>query len=202
MENEDNLINQRSTLHLVIQGFLFATFGVIGELPAATGTDRLYLERWFLVYVLASADAAIAGFAYKSIKAANNAIKSLCEKWPAILEPYEKKTKNHFPAITGGGHPTAMDRGKSPAMWIPSIVAGAWILIFSISIYDRFILIRMTLRRRPNGPAGFPMHHRLQHHRQSLQFCQSPPVPIEATPVVISAYRKQRSLQHFGHRLL
>ena len=137
MKHEDDLINQRSTWHLVLQGFLFATLGVIGEWPVAPGPDRLYLERWFLVYVLAVAGAVIAGFAYVSVKAANDSINSLCSKWHAILGTYELETKAYLPALAGGGHPDAMKNGKRPAMRIPLVIACAWVLIFAISVVDR-----------------------------------------------------------------
>ena len=46
MKHEDDLLNQRTTWLLVIQGFLFATLGVLGEwvFPSA-GRDLLQTQR-------------------------------------------------------------------------------------------------------------------------------------------------------------
>lgn len=138
MKHEDDLLNQRSTWHLLIQGFLFATLGVIGEWQVAQrGPDPLYTERGFLVYVLAIVGVVIAYAAFVSIKAANDAIDSLEARWLLITGAYERQTKYLLPAIAGGGNPDAKTRGKKPAMWIPVAILCAWVVIFCMSIYDR-----------------------------------------------------------------
>jgi hypothetical protein len=138
MKHEDDLINQRSTWHLLLQGFLFTTLGVIGEwqLPK-NGNDPLYTERGFLVFVLAAVGATIAYLSFISIRAANRAIDTLHKKWDDIQGVFEHPAKNLLPEIAGGGGRNAKRDGKRPAMLIPVFIAIAWVLIFGMAVIDR-----------------------------------------------------------------
>jgi hypothetical protein len=52
MKHEDDLINQRASWHLLLQGFLFATFGVMGEWQTEGGTGFLHPRRYWILYGL------------------------------------------------------------------------------------------------------------------------------------------------------
>jgi hypothetical protein len=136
MKHEDDLLNHRTTWLLVIQGFLFATLGVLGEwiLPNKT-PDLLRTERQFLVFVLAIVGLTIASVAYLSIKAANDAIDSLEKKWNNLRIRYEGWEL--LPDIAGGGHPKAKGRGKKPALWIPRVIFLAWLAVLGMAVKDK-----------------------------------------------------------------
>lgn len=136
MKHEDDLLNQRTTWHLLIQGFLFTTLGVIGEWQNPHGEDRLYLLRGFLVYILVLAGLVIAVAASISVNAANDAIEALYKKWQRVLITYQRESKNLLPEIAGGGDATARDSGKRPTVWIPRVLIAAWILIGLMSAID------------------------------------------------------------------
>jgi len=157
MKHEDDLLNQRSTWHLLIQGFLFTTLGVIGEWQNPLGADRLYMERGFLVYVLAFAGAGIAVAAAISINAANNAIDALFNKWKNVLATYQGESKHLLPEIAGGGRAKARDKGKQPAVWIPRILVVVWIVIATMSAIDRVRLYSGTIVQPSSQAASAPM---------------------------------------------
>jgi hypothetical protein len=140
MKHEDDLLNQRTTWLLVIQGFLFATLAVLGEWvsPKDPLSDLLRTERLYLIYVLVGVGIFIAVAAFISILAANEAIDSLQEKWEKELrEHYRAEDWDLFPEIAGGGHKKAKARGKTPALAIPCIVSLAWIIVAGMNANDK-----------------------------------------------------------------
>lgn len=140
VKNEAELISQRSTWHLVIQGFLFGTLGVIGEWqpPVPTG-DKLQFERYFLVYVLVFIGIAIAIIAKLSLNAAHIAIDALCKKWRKIVG-LQPAGWSLLPHIAGGGSALAEGRGKIASLHIPTCIIIAWVLVFILATADRVAL--------------------------------------------------------------
>jgi hypothetical protein len=140
MKHEDDLLNQRTTWLLVIQGFLFATLAVLGEWvsPKDPLSDLLRTERLYLIYVLVFVGILIAVAAFISILAANKAIDSLQKKWEKELKQYYRAEDwDLFPGIAGGGHKKAKAWGKTPALAIPCIVALAWIIVAGMNANDK-----------------------------------------------------------------
>jgi hypothetical protein len=138
MRVEHTLQNERSTWHNVIQGFLFATLGVMGEWPANNGlADQLAAERAYLPFLLAAVGIVIAILAWTSIKAADLAIQNLSNQWGATTrkEPY-KSLQKHIPGIVGGGHIDAERFGKKAALYIPWIIIGAWLVVIGMFSWD------------------------------------------------------------------
>ncbi len=131
MKHEDDLINQRSTWHLLIQGFLFATMGVIGEWQVAKNVpDILHFERENLVYVLATVGIAISVTVAISMQAADNAIEALCGRWSKrIHKEFDPEVWDLVPAIAGGGAKTSKGLGKLAARVIPVFISFAWLAI-------------------------------------------------------------------------
>jgi hypothetical protein len=132
MTHEDDLINHRSTWHLLIQGFLFATFGVLGEWQSEGKRWLFHSHKNQLVFILAICGFLIAIAALCSIIAANIALTSIRKKWRWIICG-NAQVSLFFPDIAGGGSFWARGLGMTPAVCIPCIVAGAWgfILYFS-----------------------------------------------------------------------
>jgi hypothetical protein len=137
MKHEDDLLNHRTTWLLVIQGFLFATLGVLGEwqLPG-NSLDILYTERHWLVYVLGFVGVSIAVAAFASILAANRAIDSLHGQWKALRRKHGNPDWDLLPELAGGGHPTSKKLGKAPTLCIPVVVVIAWIIVSSMAAKD------------------------------------------------------------------
>ena len=134
MKHEDDLLNQRTTWLLVIQGFLFATLGVLGEWVLQPGQDRLGIERQFLVYVLVVVGVVVASVAFLGITAASDAIDELRRKWELIRVHYQGW--ENLPEIAGGGDPTAHQRGKWPPRLIPAAIFIAWIGVLVLAFLD------------------------------------------------------------------
>ncbi len=135
MKHEDDLLNQRSTWHLLIQGFLFATLGVLGEWQTAT----LHFERENLVYVLAGVGVAISLSVGISTEAANDAIEALCNRWTErIHQEFEPEVLSLLPALAGGGHKNAKARGKLPARIIPVFIALAWLAVAAMAAWGKY----------------------------------------------------------------
>jgi hypothetical protein len=136
LEHEDDLINQRSTWHLLIQGFLFATFGALGEWTPQP--DRyLYDHRFFIVGIVAAMGLSIALSARRSISAADRSLTSLRDKWDdaKIAAKIPAALDDAFPPLAGGGSDHALQWGKLPALIIPVIIAIAWAILLGLDIY-------------------------------------------------------------------
>jgi hypothetical protein len=138
IKHEDDLLNQRSTWHLLIQGFLFATLGVVGEWTfAKDAPNYLATQRENLIYVLAGVGISVAAAAFLSILAANNAIDQLQKDWDTIRSKFNIEDAALLPEIAGGGHPTAKSHGKLPAVCITVVVAVSWVVVIGMAVYDR-----------------------------------------------------------------
>ena len=139
MKHEDDLINQRSSWHLLLQGFLFATFGVMGEWQAGDGKGFLHPQRYLILYGLIVMGFLISVFASFSILAANTAINRLQKQWNDL--PGNLNIPEGFcqllPGLAGGGSKSAKFWGKSPAIAIPLIVALAWLWILGVAIHSQ-----------------------------------------------------------------
>jgi hypothetical protein len=138
MKVEHNLQNERSTWHHVIQGFLFATLGVIGQWPAGQ-PDILKTEKTCLPFILAAAGIWIAKVAYDSIDAADIAISEICKRWTTAIANYPIEIRTTFPEISGGGSPEAERKGRRQVHRMPIIIGLAWISV--LFMYSADILI-------------------------------------------------------------
>jgi hypothetical protein len=134
MKHEDDLINQRTTWHNVLQGFLFATLAVVEKWQASTGFDPIATQRLYVVVIVAAAGILIAYFAWKSIHAAHLAINNLRERWPKMGGPFPDFP--YLPNLAGGGSEKAVRDGKGPAIWIPIVIIGAWAGVLTLCAID------------------------------------------------------------------
>jgi hypothetical protein len=136
IEHEDELINHRSTWHLLIQGFLFATFAGLGQWQP--GTDHyLYDHRFLIVGIVALMGLSIAVCAYFSIDAADKSLNELQGKWSIAKKAacVPASLNDAFPPLAGGGSSQALKLGKLPALAVPVIVAMAWAILLVLDIY-------------------------------------------------------------------
>jgi hypothetical protein len=128
---EHELQNHRSTWHLLMQGFLFATLGVIGEWQIGKEMPtHLVTEREWLPYILMSAGSLIAIAAFISIWASDMAIRSLVKRWHKQSgAEFDSDFIARVPDIKGGGSTWAERMGKVASMFIPVIALLAWIVV-------------------------------------------------------------------------
>lgn len=138
-EHEDDLINSRLQWNITIQGFLFATYGFSLQKLAevqATGMG-VFALRW-LIFVLPIVGMSISVFSWKSIDAAQTAIRNLGAHWKRIVG-----TQNpQLPNLVGGGDPiddkpgeealNAHKRGFWAQTCFPWIFIVAWFVLFLI----------------------------------------------------------------------
>ena len=149
MKHEDDLINQRSTWHLLIQGFLFATFGVMGEWQPESGAGFLNGHRLFLIMVLASTGMAIAVVACVSVAAAYLAIRRLCKGWEdAKADSSVSNLRDVFPGIAGAGGDWIKRCGIAAATVTPVLLVAAWLTILAVAIHSV---------HNPTPPQGLPV---------------------------------------------
>jgi hypothetical protein len=137
IKHEDDLINQRSTWHLLIQGFLFATLGVLGQWQFHNDSpDQWYMERHRLVIVISLMGMLIAAFAERSILAANWAATKVRSSWDEQVRNNYGTSWMLLPDLAGGGDARAIQGGRLSAMTIPVVVGAAWLLIFAMVAWD------------------------------------------------------------------
>jgi hypothetical protein len=148
IKHEDDLINHRSTWHVLIQGFLFATLGYMGQWQGGSNApDSWHIERQHLVLILASVGVIIGLLAFRSTRAAVRASKKICETWNDNIENVDvyKEALKLLPGLAGGGDITAVKMGKQPAIWIPIVIAVAWVAVAFSATHD------YLAAKQPNG---------------------------------------------------
>ena len=135
-KHEDDLINQRSNWHLLIQGFLFATFGVMGEWQS---NNFLEADRFPLLRILAWTGLGIALSVLCSISAAQIALLRLQRKWNGLPKQYKvpRKLWSIIPKIGGTGSAPVVLLGMIPSLAIPIIISCAWVGILKYAKTER-----------------------------------------------------------------
>ena len=129
-KHEDDLINQRSTWHLILQGFLFASFGVFiqsEKTPTLLFDHRIGILRGFTIL-----GAAIAAAACFGIYAAAQSVDRLWDEWKNnVIESgwFQKDLTKLFPGLAGAGSKYISFCGVLPARLIPLLVLIAWCLL-------------------------------------------------------------------------
>jgi hypothetical protein len=153
LEHEDELIHQRQTWSLTIQGFLFATFGFsvqkLAEIQSRLVTDPacsgLTLEKCVakfpndigleaLVHILPFVGFGVSLFAWLSIEAARMAIEQLRNSWKSYRS--NNGGLPNLPMIVGGGSRTAKVFGFFAPRLISFVFMGAWwyLLLYRINL--------------------------------------------------------------------
>lgn len=138
LKHEDGLINYRTTWLVSVQSFLIATFGLSYQkkfevlaqaIEKCTVTKleiSIYLYDIFLV-LLVIVGVYTSYAAIHSVKAALLANEELIRKWEEIIQYYPPRY--HLPAISGGGHPEALGKGKKLALNLPLGFLITWLVI-------------------------------------------------------------------------
>ncbi len=139
MKHEDDLINQRASWHLLLQGFLFATFGVMGEWQTEGGTGFLHPRRYWILYGLIATGFFISLLSAASILAANAAINKLHKDWEKLRGNLDipQRLWTLLPGLAGAGSESAKLWGKLPAIGIPMIIAVAWLWVLACAVYSQ-----------------------------------------------------------------
>jgi hypothetical protein len=157
MKHEDDLINQRTSWHLLLQGFLFATFGVMGEWQTEGGAGFLHPQRYWILHGLIATGFLISLFATSSILAADAAINKLHADWNALRSKLNipEEFWELLPGIAGAGSKHAKQWGKAPAIAIPIIISFAWLWIFFFAVHSQ----RNPVPASPPIQSQDTMHH-------------------------------------------
>jgi hypothetical protein len=194
MKHEDDLINQRSSWHLLLQGFLFATFGVLGEWQAEGGAGFLHSQRYWILYGIIGTGLLISLFATSSILAADAAINKLHRCWDDL--PNKLLIPQEFwellPGIAGAGSKHAKRWGKTPAIAIPIIIALAWSWILGFAIYSQrhpIAVVAIVVGRKLSVHRDWPKRTATMAPRDDEAVTNNP--PRTARPRVVSP-AKQR----------
>jgi hypothetical protein len=128
MMHEDNLLNHRSTWHLVIQGFLFGTLGVLlkpGKCSDPPNAMCVLYQR--LPFVVGGVGVLVSIFAWLSLHAAHIAIERLDREWREKKMRYDPGCL--LPGLAGAGSTSARILGKLHGLLIPLTTGTAWALI-------------------------------------------------------------------------
>ena len=129
MKHEDDLINQRTTWHGVIQGLLLAAFGWLlqakNDPPFA---DQMHSVHATMSYALPVAGMCVAIIGFLSCMAANLAIDKLFTAWQDVPPLYTAPLPK-LPGIAGGGSRFVMNLGKLPSLGIPLLMASVWVFV-------------------------------------------------------------------------
>ena len=138
MKHEDDLLNQRTTWHLVVQGLLFTALGVALQRKVDPGaTDIFYTLHQWMVYILAALAISIAALAFGGVWAAHSAIEQLCKEWKEDVLPQYHLHLPKLPGLAGAGLIKAAEWGKRPSLFLPPLIAGAWIVICLLTIWGQ-----------------------------------------------------------------
>lgn len=125
--NEANLINARLTWLLTIQGFVFATYGLVVASQRPWVSWAVSVLRWLPVF-----GAAVSLVALASILAARFAADEVFNKWKNL--PHSDAFKALMPEIRGGGHPWAHGLGLVAPWLIPLALCAIWVALFFLSL--------------------------------------------------------------------
>jgi hypothetical protein len=124
--DEANLINARLTWLLTIQGFLFASYGLIASSERPWFHEALNVMRYLSVFGMA-----VSVVAFVSIRAARLAANSLCKQWDGLA--HTEKFKKRMPSIRGGGHRQAHFLGYAAPVFIPWMLCAIWVVLLILS---------------------------------------------------------------------
>lgn len=130
MKHEDDLINQRTTWHGVIQGLLLTAFGWLLQWKSdSLFADQMHSVRAAMSYALPIVGIFVAIFGFLSCLAANRAIDKLFKAWQDVPPLYPAPLPK-LPGIAGAGSKPVMQLGKLPSLGIPFLMAVVWVWVF------------------------------------------------------------------------
>jgi len=145
IEHEDELVHQRTTSLITIQSFLLATFGFTFQkryevaatiqIKGSQVPDMKVQTSEFngFLLILACIGVATAYIAYRSIKAAQEAIQQLAQSWETTA--LQEKAPSYLPGITGGGHRNSSKSGVAMTTWTPVLLMGLWLLTLFVLFF-------------------------------------------------------------------
>ncbi len=153
IQNEDALVNHRTTWLIQIQAFLIATFGFSYQKKlevysrvceaAAAGACKsghalaeaiggFATEYNLFMVILCGIGLVTAWISHTSVGAAQDAVRSLEEQWRSSFSASAKSA--NLPFITGGGHPDAPPKGFRFPVYLPRFFIGLWILLCGVIV--------------------------------------------------------------------
>jgi hypothetical protein len=136
MKHEDDLINQRTTWHCVIQGLLLTAFGWLLQWKIDSSVpDQMQSVRATMSIVLPIAGILVAALGFLSCWAADIAIRKLFSDWQRVVSDYPDRLPR-LPGIAGAGSNLAKNLGKLPSLVIPGLMLIMWLLIFAFVCKD------------------------------------------------------------------
>jgi hypothetical protein len=132
IKHEDELIHQRLSWNLTLQGFLFTAYGLTFSMlsnPGGDPTVKAHLH--FIHCVFPVVGGLVALLSLLSILAAQNSLNGLREEW---LKHIDKESVEMLPGLTGAGRSFANTWGKMPQIGIPIVIVAAWCALLYVAI--------------------------------------------------------------------
>lgn len=140
IEHEDNLINNRVTWNLAVQGFLFATYGFslqnLAEVEANPNfaaqikLSHSVMQLKILVLAIPLVGFALSLGVFFAVRAAQIALKKLREDCKTEVLDKAHEASCYLPLPGGAGKPWAIRLGFVPPFAIPLVFALAWAILF------------------------------------------------------------------------
>lgn len=145
VEHEDELVHHRMTTLITIQSFLLATFGFTYQKKYEIAERLFEHDPKLSLSVLGSITDEYNGFllvlavvglgtsfiAFRSIKAATNAITELEKSW---LRAANHQPPDYLPGLTGGGNATSSATGITLSTWAPMFLVALWLVTLFVMI--------------------------------------------------------------------
>lgn len=132
VKHEDELINRRMSWNLTLHGFLFAAYGLSLQMVNQGAQPGVAIAALSLLYLLPIIGIVVAFLGWRSIKAAQKAIKNLRLQWECRISP---QPDVFFPGLAGAGSEEAERLGMYSQNRIPVVIFFGWLAIVGISTY-------------------------------------------------------------------
>ena len=135
IKHEDELIHQRLSWNLTLQGLLFTAYGVIfNMLDNASGDPTVKAHLHYTPCVFPVVGALVAFFSLLSILAAQDSLNGLRVEWREPARQIDKEVVEILPELTGAGQLFANRWGKLPQIGIPIVIIAAWCVLLAVAL--------------------------------------------------------------------
>jgi hypothetical protein len=146
--HEDDLINQRTTWSITIQGFIIVAFGLsfqnrlnlnianAAQIQSITKFDREY---GMLILALATLGLGVSLICLVSVRAGQIAIRGLIKIWGQWHNAHPRSPG--YPPLSGGGEYWATRLGHAAPIVLQSFFVLFWITVLMLQLFVRFGLL-------------------------------------------------------------
>jgi len=153
MKHEDDLLNHRTTWHLVVQGFLLGALGLVIHRPADNAVEANPEVHHALALYISLTGLVVGAVALFGVAAANFAIWKLWGEWKSQVEPKYESPLPVLPGIAGAGSRMAWWMGAAPPIAIPLVLTIIWSIILHMSLGNKLDPATPPDTPKPSVPA-------------------------------------------------